>query len=279
MFWAMALFVWLGAGFSDGQQNSPSVPPSQADAQPDRVKVYAVGQGITAPELLPVNQAPISGEKCKKKEEGKVVLSILVDTAGRPRNLMFLQPLGTDLDKLALDVVAADRFKPGTYDGEPVVVAQSVEVSMQVCVEEKKDDAGKKIDQRWLKSQPEQKLGRLQHQPEMAVLTAGNHSWKDFSRDVSRAGSGATAPVPLNRPMVNYMEEAAHTEYQGAGIVSVIVNENGMPQDMRVLLPLKHGLTEKAIEAAGKYRFKPATLNGRPIPARINIVINLHLMN
>src|ERR1035437_7978369 len=143
--WFVALFVVLGASFSGGQQASPSAPSSVADAQPDRVKVYAVGPDVTAPELIPVNQESVLTQKCKKKVDDKVVLSVIVDATGKPRNLLFLRPLGTDLDKLALEVVAADRFKPGTYDGAPVVVAESVEVSLQACIEQtKKKRPGKK---------------------------------------------------------------------------------------------------------------------------------------
>ena len=36
---------------------------------------------------------------------------------------------------------AADRFKPGTYDGAPAVIGQSVEVSMQACVAQINDNA------------------------------------------------------------------------------------------------------------------------------------------
>jgi hypothetical protein len=44
----VALFVSLGTNFSGGQQ-SGSVPSPLPDAQQDRVKVYAVGPGVTAP--------------------------------------------------------------------------------------------------------------------------------------------------------------------------------------------------------------------------------------
>src|ERR1035437_4628059 len=178
--WFVALFVVLGASFSGGQQASPSAPSSVADAQPDRVKVYAVGPDVTAPELIPVNQESVLTQKCKKKVDDKVVLSVIVDATGKPRNLLFLRPLGTDLDKLALEVVAADRFKPGTYDGAPVVVAESVEVSLQACIEQTKDDAGKKTDLLRLRAQPKQKFGNLPQPPNEAVLTVDNVSWKDL---------------------------------------------------------------------------------------------------
>ena len=90
--WVAALLVVSGASFSSGQQASPSAQPPQADAQPAPVKVYSVGPEVTAPELLRLNLTPIPDEKCKKKQrvEGRVVLSLLVDETGAPRNIMFL---------------------------------------------------------------------------------------------------------------------------------------------------------------------------------------------
>jgi len=90
------------------------------DTQPARVKVYAVGPGVTAPELLPLNLPPIPSSKCKNKVNGKVVLSVLVDEKGRPRNIMFLKPLGSELDKFALRAVALTASTP-----EPTMARRS----------------------------------------------------------------------------------------------------------------------------------------------------------
>src|ERR1035438_630996 len=92
----IAFFIGLTTSFSVGQQAGPSAPP-KPDAQPARVKVYAVGPGVTAPELLPLNLTGMFTGNCGKKMDGKVVLSVLVDEKGQPRNIMFLRPLGTDL--------------------------------------------------------------------------------------------------------------------------------------------------------------------------------------
>jgi TonB family protein len=37
------------------------------------------------------------------------------------------------------------------------------------------------------------------------------------------------------------------------------------------------GLDEKAIEAVKQYRFNPATFEGHPVPAQINIEVNFRL--
>jgi protein TonB len=37
------------------------------------------------------------------------------------------------------------------------------------------------------------------------------------------------------------------------------------------------GLDEKAIEAVNHWRFRPATLNGQPVAARIAVQVDFHL--
>jgi TonB family protein len=278
--WGVALFVGLGTSFSGGQQSSPAPSPSP-DSQQTRVKVYAVGPGVTAPELLPPIPAPIPADKCKKKVDGKVVLSVLVDATGRPRNLMFLNPLGTDLDKLALQIAAADRFKPGTHDGVAVVVGQSVEVDLQACDEQKKDDTGQKIFQLRLRSQPVQKFGTLPQSPEDAVLTAIDLPLKDSYNSVVsphyRIGGEVSPPTPLNYVEAEFSKEAKQAKYGGVCIVSLIVDVYGRPQNVSIVRPLEYGLSEKAIEAVNKFRFKPAMKNGKPVPVRISVEVNFHL--
>jgi len=135
-FWMFALFVGLHASVSASQQSDSSVVPSQ----PASVKVYSVEPGVTAPELQPLNMTGRFPEKCKKKMGGKVVLSVLVDEQGRPRNIMFLKPLGSTLDEFALKVVnARDTFSdmvggghsdPGGYQGAELLAL----VGKQVCL-------------------------------------------------------------------------------------------------------------------------------------------------
>jgi TonB family protein len=244
------------------------------------VKVYAVGPGVTAPELLPLNLAPFSAEKCKKKVDGKVVLSLLVDATGRPRNLMFLHPLGTDLDRFALQIVTADRFKPGTHDGAPVAIGQSVEVSMEACVEETEDNAGKKAYSLRLTAQPGQKLGALRQTPAVAVLTFGTWAWKEISDAASQTyhvGGSVTAPVPLNSVEAQYTPEARKARINGKCLISLTVDRQGMPQNVQVMRTLDPGLDQNAMDAVNRYRFKPAMRNGEPVPVKITVEVKFEI--
>lgn len=281
--WIHALLVALTTSFAAAQQQTDSLTPTApADAQPERVKVYAVGPGVTAPELLPLQLPPFGTDKCGQHVDGTAELSLLVDTAGRARNVMFLHPLGTDLDRFALRIALADRFKPGIRDGAPVVVGQSLEVSIKTCVRETEDSTGAKTHLLHLRAQPEQELGDLAQAPKetvLAPLTAipPDPLGKDFPH--YHVGDGVTAPVPLNHVEAEFSGEAKSLHYSGKCLVSAIVDANGMPQNAWVIRPLDHGLSEQAIKAVNKYRFKPAMKDGEPIPVVITVKVNFMFTN
>lgn len=64
---------------------------------------------------------------------------------------------------------------------------------------------------------------------------------------------------------------------QGSGQVQATVDANGEIVDVRVLKGLKMGLTEAAVEAIKRWRFKPATLDGSPVAVYCNVTMNFHL--
>jgi TonB family protein len=283
----VALFALLVTGFSGWQQITQAVTDSQADLQPAPVKVYAIGSGVTAPELLPLDLGPFPKEKCRKKVNGKVVLSFLVDVTGRPRSIMFIQPLyddanelNSDLDKLAQKIVEEDRFKPGTHYAIPVVVSQSVEVDMKTCVEEIKDDTGDKKFKLLLRSNPNQKFGIIPQPPEESAFLGANESARNLGGSASsayRLGGSVTAPVPLSTVTPKFSDEAQRAKYSGICILSLVVDKDGSPRDIRVVRRLGMGLDEKAIEAVNQYRFKPAMKDGEPVPVRITVEVNFRL--
>jgi TonB family protein len=275
-----ALFFVLVTSFSSGQQASPTVPVPSADVQPDRVKVYTVGPGVTTPELLPPDPLPIPVEKCKKRINAYVLLSAIIDATGRPRNLMFLKPEGDELDNVAIHTVAADRFKPGTHGDSPVAVGVAVGVSMQACAQKSKDVGGNKIVEFRRISEPVQNLGPLPEPPEEAELASDDTPGSPKSIDeapLNHVKNGISPPVPLISPEAKFSDAARRAKYQGICLISFIVDQNGLPQDFRVVKPLDYGLTDQSIEAVKRYRFKPAMRNGEPVPVRITVEVNFRL--
>lgn len=73
------------------------------------------------------------------------------------------------------------------------------------------------------------------------------------------------APKRVFSPDPHYPEEARHARVQGVVILQTIIDTVGNVKDVRVLKGLPSGLTEAAVEAVTKWRFEPATLEGKPV--------------
>ena len=68
------------------------------------------------------------------------------------------------------------------------------------------------------------------------------------------------------RKLIKYPEIARKAGIQGRVVIHVLVNEEGVPVDTKVLQSLGNsGCDEAAIDAIMKTRFTPATQRGRPV--------------
>jgi TonB family protein len=90
-------------------------------------------------------------------------------------------------------------------------------------------------------------------------------------------GGGVSAPQLVFAPDPEFSDEARRAKYQGVCVVSLIVDAQGNPQRVQVVRHLGMGLDEKAVEAVKQYRFKPATLQGKPVPVEVNIEVNFRI--
>jgi TonB family protein len=77
-------------------------------------------------------QAAQSDEARRIRYQGVVVLSVVVDPSGHPRNIHILRALGLGLDEKAIQAVQKWKFEPGMKDGRPVAVAVNVEVNFRL---------------------------------------------------------------------------------------------------------------------------------------------------
>jgi len=88
------------------------------------------------------------------------------------------------------------------------------------------------------------------------------------------AVKGMTPPRPVNHVEAQFSDEARRKHAGGKVLIAMMVTEEGLPADVQVLAPAGMGLDEEALIAARKYRFKPATLEGVPVPVPIVLEIN-----
>jgi protein TonB len=94
--------------------------------------VYHVGGGISAPTAISSPDPDYTEEARREKKQGTVVLWLIVDSSGRPRDIHVARGLGFGLDGKAIDAVKQWRFQPALKDGRPVDVQISVEVDFHL---------------------------------------------------------------------------------------------------------------------------------------------------
>lgn len=93
-----------------------------------------------------------------------------------------------------------------------------------------------------------------------------------------RIGGDVSAPVVISKVEPEYSEEARKAKYSGSVLLSLIIDANGMPRDIKVIRPLGLGLDEKAIEAVSHWRFRPGMKGGHPVATQANIEVNFRLL-
>jgi TonB family protein len=97
--------------------------------------------------------------------------------------------------------------------------------------------------------------------------------------DLFRAGpnTGVTPARIISGPDPEYSEEARRNRFQGSIELGVVVETDGMPRTVWIVRALGEGLDERAIESVRRWRFEPATRNGKAVPVLISIHITFHL--
>jgi TonB family protein len=97
----------------------------------------------------------------------------------------------------------------------------------------------------------------------------------DPDLDIFPFGVKVMRPEIIHRaaPLVTG-EALKHGSLSGTVIVEAIIDRTGQVQGPRVLKGLPFGLSESAVEAVKQWRFKPATLNGRPVKVYYVLTVN-----
>jgi TonB family protein len=94
--------------------------------------------------------------------------------------------------------------------------------------------------------------------------------------EIFRVGGEVVAPRAVSRVEPLYPEDARAQNISGIVIMELLIDERGVPVSAHVLkeLPL---LTGAAIDAVKRWRFQPATKDGKPVAALFNLTIQFKL--
>jgi len=92
-----------------------------------------------------------------------------------------------------------------------------------------------------------------------------------------RIGGEVVPPELINKVQPVYPEIARKARVQGVVIVEAIIDKQGNVTDSRILRGLPMGISEAAVAAIGRWKYKPATLNGRPVAVYLTVTVTFTL--
>ncbi len=84
-------------------------------------------------------------------------------------------------------------------------------------------------------------------------------------------------PQVLEVPQANYPEEALEKGLEAAVGLALTIQADGTVTDVEVVSPAGMGFDEAAVEAVGRMRCLPATVDGEPTPVRITYTYRFEL--
>lgn len=204
-----------------------------------------------APIVIQRAQAMYPADAPAESIESDCVVSMIIGIDGVPTGIQVVRTHGASFDTAATEAVRQSTFQPGTSDGKPAPVRIFARTHFYADLR----PTFPRILMRF--GQP---MGTgFQGRPVLPMLR------------------GDIPPRVLNTAEPAFTEEARRKKIQGIVLISVLVNEEGMPIDPKVTRPLDPRLDEKAIECVLEYRFRPAMHEGMPVAARIIIEVNFRL--
>lgn len=122
--------IGSGSGGGVGSGRGPGVGPGYGGGIGGGI--YRVGGGVSAPRAIYSPDPEYSEEARKAKYQGTVVLWMIVDADGRPRDIKVMRSVGLGLDEKAIEAVKTWKFEPAHKDGHAVAVQISVEVDFRL---------------------------------------------------------------------------------------------------------------------------------------------------
>jgi TonB family protein len=226
----------------------PAQPPSGIHQKPDQDGVYYVGPEVTPPRLLRAVLARYPSGVPGNRIQGMTVMAMVIDANGLPQHIQLLHGHGDAFDQAAINAVKQSKFAPGTLADKPVPVWIDIRVALRANLSQ---------------AVPEVLI------PERDLPSPGAEQLEDKHGKPLKY----TPPIPIHTVDADFVNPFTKYPITQVAIVSVLVDAEGLPKDVHVQRGLGFGLDEKARAAVERYRFYPATQNGKPIEARRNLEV------
>jgi TonB family protein len=91
-------------------------------------------------------------------------------------------------------------------------------------------------------------------------------------------GGNIKKPVVIYTVSPEFSQQARKAKFSGNVEVYLWVEKDGHPSHVRVVKGVGMGLDEKAVESVRQYKFKPATLDGKPVTVDLYVDVNFQML-
>ncbi len=88
---------------------------------------------------------------------------------------------------------------------------------------------------------------------------------------------GGVAPVPVFQAKPVYPLEMARAGIRGEVVVAFIIDKAGIPRELYAQKSSNRAFEGAAIAAVAKWRFRPGTMDGKPVNTRVCVPISFSL--
>ncbi len=191
--------------------------------------------------MLVFRPHPVYPEEARKARiEGTVRFRVVIGGDGTVKTATLLSGHPA-LVQAAQAALVQYRYRPTLLNGEPAEVDTEVEVPF--------------------------------------VLQAENPPQAQVRSLKELLAEGGTHPVPIRKVEPEFSREARAARHDGSVDLEILIDEQGVVREARVLREAGLGLDQKAIEAVLQWKFKPAEKDGRPVPVWARVEMHFHLLD
>jgi TonB family protein len=299
-------------------------PPPVGDDAAKPIGPVRVSTG-TAAGMIISKVDPVYPDEAKAAHvQGTVVLRATISKTGDVEKLNVVSG-PPELMVSAIDAVRQWKYKPYLLNGEPTEVQTTININFSLAdstatqaptsqeyeakvaalaraAQEYRDliasapapPATAQAQAKLMQIEAELKQAQAQLAMQDARLNAIRTQYN--GEPVRKVGGGVAAPVPIYQVEPQFTPEARKAKAAGMVVVQLIVDGQGLPQDVHVIRGFgigpdgkpdpkmkkaarasAEGMNQNAVNAVKQYKFKPAMEDGKPVAAQINIEVNFKI--
>ena len=97
------------------------------------------------------------------------------------------------------------------------------------------------------------------------------------SQPVFRVGPQVSPPRILSQHEPEFTEVARGAHYQGNVVVRGVIDDQGVPTQLKIMKALGMGLDDAAVNCVEQWRFTPAKRDNKPVAVTVDIEVNFRL--